>query len=339
MRTRSSGEDIVKKWTEHFWFILGGLFLVNLVLAYIIFHRAKYDGDHLVYGRKVSAVLGKDAKGDNIKLVEGSWNLLLYLHNESYSDMQLARYANILYNRFQDKGLEVLGILEGTYEDIRTFRERNDLLYPLVSVHNLVEVPHLEEHRGVVLIDTSNVVRFVSPLNEESMRQLIEKYLLGSITYVPEQILSVQEGKLFPNIVLKPFGLEQKVLLQDVLRDSTLLFVFTSSCATCSIEPHLRTYSLLEEILQRNERFGSSVSVLLFSSKFSEDEIRDYLISTKIDGRVFLAQDEIPGVESTYFPSFLPFDEEVVGFGLDKSRNIHFIGALSDFAEIVLRDN
>lgn len=318
-----------------FWFFVIIILFLNAIILYISLGK-KDNIYELFYGKRIPRFSIIDIKGNNISL-KNKYNLLYFSNLDSSGDIRTARYLDKLYNKYNNYGLLIIGIIEKDKNSIEKFRIHENINYPLLYYKNDSNLKNdafnslvSSQFHGIILLDSSNVIRFVSSFfRADDIRQIIEKFLFGNISYPPlEPTKSLEEGDIFPSISVK--NLKDGRLEYFPCGEDTIAIILTGRCPDCVISNFKITYYLLEGRLINSKK---SIA-LVFSSKFLEKDILQNFHD--VNSEILLATDNIPGIEDP-FNSIFYFQDEIIVAQLNEEGTVTALDSLDDFIKEINR--
>lgn len=291
-----------------------------LILAFVLIANAAFfvyfgylrrpSGQHFAYGEAFPAQSAVDLKGRSVEW-KNQWALLINTTLEYEPGVRNARYADVLFRRFAASGLAVVGIVRAARSEVEKFAESNGISYPVVpdSDGRFAQRLSLSEHSfGVFLVNPSGKIEFTATQAEpDDLRQLTEKYINGSISYVRGGAKDVLKlGERIPPIQVQ--DLKQSRQVNVSLSNEGVMVIFTARCPSCGLNEYLKLYRAFE--IQRNKK--GQDPLVIFSSRFSAREISEMAADLGVDARLYLANDAIPGVEDEYYSGSYGTDEALV---------------------------
>ena len=117
---------------------------------------------------------GRAITSDSYK---GKICLLIFFNPASEHDRKVISYADVLWNKYKDKGLVVLAIARTPFYSTHSIPIIID--DAVLSIHRLFGV----SCGGTVLIDEKGIIRFITGYTESKdvIRQIVEKHVCGFI--------------------------------------------------------------------------------------------------------------------------------------------------------------
>lgn len=207
---------------------------------------------------------------------------------------------------------------------VEEFRKKYKILFPVLSAQKNLNILRKnfklgDYSRHILLIDPELKVKFSSNfVKEDDIRQILEKHLIGKITYINElQKKELKVGKLFPHIeVIDLNSKAKKIISKDFSQARYLWIIFTSSCISCILDNSLSMFSLMENDLRRKFlNIG-----LIFSPYFNEEEIIHKVKKLNIQTPVFLAKSELYTIEDLYYKT--PYENNDIICIIKDSNNL-----------------
>ena len=251
-----------------------------------------------------------------------SWALVIFSESNNQDGIRRVRYASVLSRRYSDRGLAVLAILPGSPSNLAQIATENLISYPVVRDDGRWSARFglNGHHYGLVLVNPHGEIEFASPwVSLENMRQLVEKHVMGTITYAPAYLATkVSQGAVLPPVPVLNIITGERFLLPD-LGPGTVAFV-SPACADCALNQYLAWYASIRRSKPNN------IPKLVFSSRFNRDELRRRAAEFGLGTNIFLAADTIPGMEDeTAAHSLLGRDAVVLA--IDATGTVLTIGS------------
>jgi peroxiredoxin len=116
---------------NRFYLIVMAVIVLNVAIFLYFDILRRSSGAHLTYGESFPQRSAIDLNGQPVEW-SGRWAVLVYFALESGEGLRHARYADILFHRFQGRGLRVVAVVRGDPSQIRTSDETASLSYPIV---------------------------------------------------------------------------------------------------------------------------------------------------------------------------------------------------------------
>ena len=308
--------------------IVGGFLIANAIFFLYFGVLRRSAATHFAYGEGFPYDSAVDFKGQRVDW-DKRWALFIFSNIDSYEGIRNITYANVLSRRFESAGLVVVAFVAGSSRpQLQTLVESSGLSYPIVTDNDGTwgERLALGEHPfGIFLINPQRKIQFTTTKAEpDDLRQLVEKYLVGSIGYSPPGgVPPLKAGQKLPPVLLEDLLGHRQVRLEG-LKDRVIV-IFTARCPSCNLETYLTNYSYLEKQLPKT----AQTPLLIFSSKFSGKEITDTASRLHIRAGLYMAHAGIPGVEDEYYSAgYYPNTDLVIT--TDGAGSITRTGSLED---------
>jgi hypothetical protein len=230
-------------------------------------------------------------------------------HNTQEARSRLIKYADVLNERYGHQGLSCVTVAHSRREDLSEWAGAHKITYPLIadedgSLHERFLFG--QEAGGTLIVDPDGIVRFSyhALIDADLLRQLTEKFILGQVNVAAGQIdLTVfQPGRQMPEIEALELRTGALVPLASEMVHQKMVVVFTADCATCQLNHYINQLKQLEQQLSPPSK--PQATVALFSRSFSEVEVLDHLRAQEITSPVYLATNNIPGLEDPYNTRF-----------------------------------
>lgn len=227
-------------------------------------------------------ILAVDIKDKQVEISNRQNKILalLFFKSTVTKHKTLLAYAQVVYNKFKDKGLSIFGITEKK-ESIGENLE-STISFPLIvdSSKKITKTFNVGDCcGGTVIFNRNGKIKFNTPalVSPETFRQLIELEVLGKITYdVPAPLkrnLFVKDKKA-PGIKLEEVY-SKKVTNFSSIREKNLIVTFLSSvCGVCRTGSRVKNLVKLREILQKHQK--EVKVILVFFKPFDEKDIEEW---------------------------------------------------------------
>jgi len=310
------------------------LLILNIL---ILFFRIENQNNtpKLFYGKIIPEISFYNTHGKIIPLKK--FNLLYFTSLQTSKDIRIAKFLNILYQKYSNSDLQVIGIVDLDKYSTRKFIEEERVSFPFI---NYKDNPSINKIFGqlfhtIILLDSSNTIRFIASFfTQNDIRQLIEKFIEGRISYPPFNKLEyLKEGDIYPTFRVK--NLKNGNLGYFPRNNNTLAIVLTGRCPDCILEKFKTFIPLIEEILPYSNEENKEI-VLIFSSKYLEKDILKVYRDVNLE--ILLANGSIPGIEDSY-NSIYYFNTDIVVVDLDKENVISYINSLDNFIKYMKGKN
>jgi len=252
---------------------------------------------------KTGAIFLKLVSENGIKLEKSNWFIGVILDDlaSNYSFLKYIDY--LILDRFKDYKLRLIIFANPLKTPIQEFNTNKSIsveIFPIlpndVSTRRLLQGS--SQRRAVCFIDSSsNIVFEANFIQENDVRLILEKHLSGKIVYDGEETPGLKKNDFF--IPIRAIDVKTNdVTVIDSKLCPHLWIIFTSRCVSCALKSNLMTYSVLEDSLFRKLRVPVG---LVFSPYFSMEEVEARINQLKISTDVFIAQDELRGIENPYY--------------------------------------
>lgn len=289
--------------------ILIGLFLIVNVTALawnIYFIRGPKNLNVLRYGQQLPKLVGKSLTGDKkIEVTPDRLNLVIYLTSAQLKSrsVELAKYAEILWQRYGKQGLKVTAIVNGDIPDLSSLIGHSMISYDIIHDDGgkLGEKLGLGGRQNGVFFFGSGgrcLLGTDVPMRAEDLRQFVAVELLHINPFnkaVRNQRI-IEEGQPLGSWALSDArSWEQTSIGEASARAPGLFIFFTAECSVCSLPDYLKVYAEFER--RRKTRGGKAMAVtLVFDFNFSRTDVLDQLQQLKIDAPAYIANEELTAV-------------------------------------------
>ncbi|MCU0288964.1 MAG: redoxin domain-containing protein, partial [Acidobacteria bacterium] len=167
--------------------------------------------------------------------------LLLFFDPEVTSQKCPLAYAQVLYKKYELQGLSIIGISSKDRKVLAELFTWGKFAFPFIHdpSKTIYERFNIEDCcGGTVLMNAQGNIVFStsSLLNNESLRQIIEKKLLGRIVYefkVPSLNQMFRLNQKIPDIPLIEVLSNKIKHIDDFTEDYILVTFFSSMCSVC----------------------------------------------------------------------------------------------------------
>lgn len=269
-------------------------------------------------------------KGTNKDILKSDFTILLFFDPLKTSNKTKLYYANILQHKYQSKGLRIVGISVRS-ENI-TGNLKDYWNYSLEIISDSTKDIHSEFGfqgccGGTVFIDKKGKTVFIEKklVDEEVLRQLTEKYLLGKVNYIlnePKERILFKANSSLPSLTFRREWNNSKIGTRDLIKNRTILTFFSSMCSTCKTGRRIDTLTKIKEIF--NAHKVSTTIYLVFSRPFDENDIESWEQEIKLPfSRVFCYSDIYSDEEKYIADSSMRLDPMTVV--IDANSDVIFI--------------
>lgn len=286
-----------------------------------------------------------DLKGNLLDTSKLSNRSILYIFFDSSNTFhkEVIVYANVLYEKYKSRGLEIIGVTQRDREKALKFLERGKFNFPFIfdskkELYNFFLVQ--ECCGGVVLVGRNGLIKFHSPilLNQENLRQLVEKEVLGKINYgfsPSEREKLFEINKEAPRITLREAKTGKIKDFWNFEEEYLIVTFFSSVCGICKSGRRIETLKEVERKLR--DRGVKTKIILVFSGPFDEEDIANWEKQIKMPFEKYISDDIFSDEEKYITESSLKTDPLTVvldrrrkfvlveGYGMDENRIIKSI--------------
>lgn len=242
---------------------------------------------------------------NRVKLEKGTWYFVVIL-SESVSHYSFIKYLNyLLDNIYNDYKLHLIIFSVSTETNASKYLDianKKTSIFP-VQGNSIPIMPFLRgsrQQRLVCFIGPSGNVLFEANFAQENdVRLILEKHLVGKINYYRKNDFSIKKGDSLDPLVILNIKSGEEIVIDEKMCPY-LWIIFTSNCVSCALQSNLMTYSTLEQIL--SQKLNLPVG-LIFSPYFSIEEIDFRINQLNIVNEVFIAKVELKRIENIYYKS------------------------------------
>ncbi len=317
-------------------FVVNGLILGHLFSNYdfLSVFRATPPPEekhlHLNYGQPLPPFSGMTITGETIDtdFIHGKWALIFYF--ERYPVTDFLRYCEVLSQKYGSSGLQPVGITRVVTKELEHLLDNQPISYPVIvdSKNHLRNLLHFRYHRyGLLFVDPSGVIRLSLNrlMTPNDLRQLVERYLVGSINYEIEQdwVIKLQPGDLLPPYRLIDVKRGTRLTLQDLELISSTIIFFTAHCPSCRLPEYLHQLAMME----RSASLEAQRLYFIFSRRFSLRELIDQMEDLTVTLDIYLAEEEFEVLGSPYVTR-APAWAEVIVIMTDENSRVRAIEPL-----------
>lgn len=265
--------------------------------AFLIWRTALLDQDSISFykeraesQRQWASVLGPGRPLPDIRLWDGAsdvdlrnlalgqWTLLLCA---PALDESTQGYPLVLLERHRVRNLQLIlvtpdGIESGRTEALGSTADFGQSLRLLSDARGELEALFndvgQESFNSFSMVDPQGLIRFSvsNGLKPETMRQVVERYLLGMPTYsIDSQSVGYEPGSLLPQVDLQRLRDGSKRTLSEIQADGATLVFFQAYCSSCLMDPTLKIFSVLAS--QGTDFRAEGISVIFSKSHLLQD--------------------------------------------------------------------
>ncbi len=222
-----------------------------------------------------------DINGHSINTAKEKNKVLLLLFFDPMKTVQKGSiaYAQVLFGKYREKGLAIIGV---TQNEPLGDNLKNYITFPLV-----VDTDGKIQERfnvkdccgGTVLFQKDGKIKFrmSNLVNSNTLRQLVEKELLGKVAY---EFKAPQPQNLFvlnrkaPGIEFVDAYSKQLKTFLDIKGEKLIVTFFSSICSFCKSGKRLDTLVRLKDHLKI--RSNKAVIILIFFKPYDENDIAQW---------------------------------------------------------------
>jgi peroxiredoxin len=303
---------------------------------------AKTPSFDLKYGDPAPLFEAADIYGNPVDMrsLRGKTVLLEFLSPELFYDgPDFWSYSNVLAQKYKDSGfVSILILNEKKFEPSRVKRtlaeagvELSVLLCGSEELNSLFGLQF--ESPAALLVDSASVVRFARPtlLDNDTKRQLVEKLVLGNISYSLES----EKGSEYPfkldhrmpDLQLERIGAEEKLTFRELTTGPRICFLFTAACTECEITKFFNALVQIRESLEG--QIARENMLIIFRDDLTKQEIKKYLDDYKVGMPVYQTSD-LQNLTSEYVTRKTESLRPKVIL-VDESGTVRYLSSLPDF--------
>lgn len=299
-----------------FYWLIGILLLIkisNLSSSEILNKRAK----------NFSLLDLKENVVDTSKLSNKSI-LYLFFDPSNTFHKEVLVYAKVLSNKYKSLGLEIIGVTDKNKEKALKLLEHGKFNFPIIfdfkkELYNFFLAK--ECCGGVVLVGRDGLIKFHSSilLNQENIRQLVEKEVLGIINYEFKEPVGqklFQIGIEAPKLSLREAHTGKIKDFWSFEEEYLIVTFFSSVCGMCKSGRRIETLKELDRRLK--EKRANAKIILVFSEPFDGEDIANWEKRIKMPFEKYISEDIFTDEEKYLTDSSLKTDPLTVV--LDRGR-------------------
>lgn len=292
------------------------------LIAYLLLFQSIY------LKEKIPLFQVSDIKGNQINISNYKEKVLLVLFFDplrSDHKMKLT-YAQVLYNKFKDRGFEIIGIASEGKDLVKKLQIKGKITFALVSdanknINRLFQVEGIRG--GTILANRKGEIVFhiAQVLEIENLRQIVEKEVTGIITYDfsrPAQPFQFRIKNKINEILLQDVRTGSIQLINNFKDDYLIMTFFSFLCPLCKSGRRVETLKNLEKRIQ--ERGAEGKVILVFFDPFDETDIEEWKKFFPVSFEIYLTEDLLTDDEKYITDESLKIDPLTVV--LDKKKEV-----------------
>lgn len=318
---------------------IGLIIALNLVWLYSNLSAVKDRWrSPLTNGDRLPSIEGRGiANESQMRIDAESWRLVIYCSEESPFDIAKAKYADVLAKKYRDRNFSAIGIITEDCPKLKGLAKQRDVSYPMIVDENRTIAYKLglrNRSHAVFVADPGGVIQFVATvphIQEEDLRQLVEKFVLGKVTYMDDPGgQEIVEGKPFPQLMLEDLRSGETLSLNEqVMQVYNTYAVFTADCPACSLGSYLGSFQFLMKSLEAKGQRAMAI----FSSRFSREQLLEEVRARQITAPLYLARAELSGFEDAYY--LRSFTSQVVVLTVDTRGVISKVQPIHEYMDML----
>jgi peroxiredoxin len=222
--------------------------------------------------------------------------LVLFFDPANSNDRAILFYSQVLFNKFKFRGLEILAIAQNNREMLEALSEKPELAIRLIfdrqkKIYGLFNIKQC--CGGIIIADRDRIITFqlAALVDKESLRQLVEKEVTGSISYdfaLPDKFHNLDVNGTAIYIDLRDVTNGNHRTLQAFQEDYLILTFFSSVCGVCKSGRRLETLKKLEKGIK--QRMGNSKILAIFVDPLDDLEVREWKRQVTIPFEIFISK-------------------------------------------------
>jgi hypothetical protein len=227
-------------------------------------------------------------------------HLLLYFFRPSHFEhLKSIKYGELLRQRHGDNGLQVFAVTDAPAGEVEPLRSGESFSLPILYDKNgllgmLLRVQESYEHTFMINPSGEVVFSVEGAPQEDMIRQIVEKYVVGKIDYGHTHAAQVYRvGEQLPTLRIAPLVGGQDFDLEA--RDAELVLI-SARCTSCQLHAYLEKYRQMAD----SKDAGPS-RYIVFSKRFLSSELITTLTANGIPLKNFyISRDDLGGFENEY---------------------------------------
>ncbi|MGI9107608.1 MAG: hypothetical protein ACR2G4_15325 [Pyrinomonadaceae bacterium] len=216
-----------------------------------------------------------------------------------FSHLKSIKYADVLLQRYRSSGLQVFLVTDAQQPEVQALSEREVLSVPVLFDRSsllrlLLRAPAHYEHTFLITSDGQVIFSFAGAAPEDFTRQIVEKYVVGTIDYSRDQAKQYYRiGEVLPDIRVAPVA---GGTVQTLAPRNAEIVLISARCTACQLHAYMQRYRELT-----NSKPGSKPRFLIFSRRFPRQELLTDLTEggVAIDS-VYLAREPLGDLDNEY---------------------------------------
>jgi hypothetical protein len=264
-----------------------------------------------------------DQAGYSGQLKSRGYLLLYFVPN--FAHLKSIKYGEALLERHGGAGLQVFAVTNAEPSEILVTAKSESLSLPILFDKNarlklLLRVPRKYEY-SYLLTTTGEVMFSVDGIPQEDViRQIVEKYVTGTIDYSDPEERLYKVGELLPRIrVIHVTGGPVQTL---VVRDAEIVLI-SARCTACQLQKDIQRYRELA-----TSSGAARGRFLVFGQRFPQQELVRDLTAARVPlDNVYIAREPLGGLANEYRTKTA--EEDSVVIGVERDGRIKTVKSLS----------
>jgi peroxiredoxin len=240
-----------------------------------------------------------DDGGYSDRLNSHKYLLLYFMPSSDFQDLKTIKYGEPLLQRYADSGLQVFAVTNGQPDEILGMAKNESLTVPILFdkdglLRFLLRVPDHYRHTYLMTSEGEIVFSIRGAPQEDTMRQIVEKYVSGKIDYDERTAEVYRVGDKLPAIsVIQVSGGPTREL---ALKGMEVVFV-SARCTSCQLNGYVERY---RELATAN-RASSKKRILVFSKRFPQQELAEDLMRDGVAlENIYIARQPLGDLDNEY---------------------------------------
>ena len=305
--------------------------LKHKIIFFLLFIACLLSSQPLFSKVKIPVFQALDIKGNQISTSSYKEKVLLVLFFDPLrSDHKMKMtYAQVLYNKFRDRGFEIIGVASEEKDLIEKLQIKGKITFALIfdenkKIHKLFQ---LAGNRGGTILASRKgeiVFHIAQILEIENLRQIVEKEVTGRITYNlsrPAQPIQFRIKNKIHEIFLQDLRTDSIQLIDNFKDDYLIITFFSFLCSMCKSGRRVETLKKLWERIQ--EKGAEGRVILVFFDPFDERDIEEWKKFFPVSFDIYLTEDLLTDDEKYITDESLKIDPLTIV--LNKKREVKFV--------------
>lgn len=283
--------------------------------------------------QKFPTIKVKDIKGNYIDFItkKNSTTLLIFFDPLNTEHKGKLVYAQVLYNKFKIHGLEVIGISSKDRIVTEDFQIRGKLTFSIIADRDQKIYEKFQLNNccgGILLVSNNKQILFQTQnlVQNENLRQLVEKALFGEISYelqVKHSTISERMPLIISALLMRKKYSSEFKSIWDFKEDYLVLTFFSSMCSFCKSGNRVRILRILSKWYQENRIKPDIRFILVFFEPYDENDIEFWEQKMEMPFDIYISEDFFTDEEKYITDQSIKLDP--LTLVLNKKREVIFL--------------